>query len=78
MSLIVADNGGGVDEKHLKHLTDRFYRVYGHDKSGSGLGLNIVSQLVDLHKGSILLQNATHHTGSKGLVCTLTFPEFYS
>ncbi|MEL6636216.1 MAG: HAMP domain-containing sensor histidine kinase [Bacteroidota bacterium] len=49
----VADNGIGIQEKHLPHLFDRFYRV---DKSrsrsegGSGLGLSIVRHIIDAHR----------------------------
>ncbi len=52
----VADNGNGIEEKHLKHLYDRFYRV---DKSrsrsvgGSGLGLSIVKHIIEAHKQTI-------------------------
>lgn len=52
----ISDNGIGVEEKHLKHLFDRFYRV---DKSrsrahgGSGLGLSIVKHILEAHGQSI-------------------------
>ncbi len=52
----VSDNGQGIEEKHLKHLFDRFYRV---DKSrsrregGSGLGLSIVKHIIEAHGQSI-------------------------
>lgn len=52
----VSDNGIGIEEKHLKHLFDRFYRV---DKSrsraqgGSGLGLSIVKHILEAHGQSI-------------------------
>ena len=52
----VADNGLGIEEKHLNHLFDRFYRV---DKSrsrlmgGSGLGLSIVKHILEAHGQSI-------------------------
>ncbi len=52
----VSDNGPGIEEKHLKHLFDRFYRV---DKSrsrelgGSGLGLSIVKHILEAHGQSI-------------------------
>ncbi len=52
----VADNGKGIEERHLKHLYDRFYRV---DKSrsrvqgGSGLGLAIVKHIIEAHKQTI-------------------------
>ena len=72
--LRVSDNGGGVDDKHLEHLTKRFYRVYGNDTAGSGLGLNIVIQLVELLKGTLTLSNKDLD-GKRGLCCELSFPK---
>jgi two-component system phosphate regulon sensor histidine kinase PhoR len=52
----VSDNGIGIEEQHLNHLFDRFYRV---DKSrsraqgGSGLGLSIVKHILEAHGQSI-------------------------
>ncbi|THF79594.1 two-component sensor histidine kinase [Cohnella fermenti] len=51
-----ADTGIGIEEKHLPHLFERFFKV---DKSrnrsagGSGLGLSIVRKIVDMHGGTI-------------------------
>ena len=52
----ISDNGIGINEKHLNHLFDRFYRV---DKSrsrelgGSGLGLSIVKHILEVHDQTI-------------------------
>ena len=47
--LSVADNGKGIPTKHIKHLTERFYRVdnsrVNHSES-TGLGLAIVKHII--------------------------------
>jgi two-component system phosphate regulon sensor histidine kinase PhoR len=52
----IADNGIGVEEKHLKHLFDRFYRVdksRSRESGGSGLGLAIVKHVLEAHNQSV-------------------------
>jgi two-component system phosphate regulon sensor histidine kinase PhoR len=66
----VSDNGIGIEEGHLKHVFDRFYRI---DKSrsrvkdvvggGSGLGLAIVKHLVEAH-GQTISVRSTINVGS--------------
>lgn len=56
----IADNGIGIEEKHLNHLFDRFYRV---DKSrtresgGSGLGLSIVKHMIEAHHQTVTIRS---------------------
>lgn len=53
---VITDNGKGIPQESLKHLTEAFYRV---DKSraraqgGVGLGLALCSKIVKMHNGSI-------------------------
>jgi two-component system OmpR family sensor kinase/two-component system phosphate regulon sensor histidine kinase PhoR len=57
-----SDTGKGVEEKYLKSIFERFYRINEgrtRDKGGSGLGLPIVKEAVDFHKGEILVKNRT-------------------
>lgn len=62
----VADDGLGIEEKHLPRLFERFYRV---DKSrarnigGSGLGLAIVKHIVEAH-GETIKVRSTENVGS--------------
>jgi signal transduction histidine kinase len=67
----VADNGSGVEEKHLPYLFESFYRVdkgRSRQLGGTGLGLAIVKNAVTIHGGTITVDNAP--TG--GLVFTFT------
>ena len=59
-----SDTGKGVEQKHLPLLFDRFYRVdagRSRKTGGSGLGLSIVKNAVEIHQGTISVQNK--HTG---------------
>ena len=52
----VFDNGRGMPEEAIKHITEAFYRV---DKSrsraqgGAGLGLTLCKEVIQLHGGTI-------------------------
>ncbi|MGD9426489.1 quorum sensing histidine kinase QseC [Pantoea sp. NSTU24] len=48
-SLSVEDNGEGLSDADRQRLGERFWRPPGQEKSGSGLGLSIVSRIAQLH-----------------------------
>ena len=63
----IEDNGIGIARKHQRRIFEKFYRVtkgnLAHKAKGTGLGLNIVKQIVDNHGGQIRV-NSTLGTGS--------------
>lgn len=71
----VADDGPGIDEKHLSRLFERFYRV---DKSrsrhqgGTGLGLSIVKHIMESHHQSINVRS----TVDRGSTFAFTLKKF--
>ena len=71
--LRVVDEGKGLKETNTKKIFDRFYSNR-PDNFGehSGLGLNIVKNLVDLHGATI---NASNNTAQKGANVEIVFPK---
>lgn len=58
----ITDNGIGIPEKYRKQIFDRFFRVPTgnvHDVKGFGLGLFYVKTIIQAHRGSISVGNAT-------------------
>jgi len=54
VTVLVEDNGLGIDKKDLPHIFDRFYRAdRARTKDGYGLGLAIAKKIVNNHNGSI-------------------------
>lgn len=56
----ISDTGSGVLDEDKNKLFDRFYRGdKSRSSSGSGLGLSLVLAIVNLHKGTITLEDNT-------------------
>jgi signal transduction histidine kinase/DNA-binding response OmpR family regulator len=71
--LRVADSGVGIGAADLEHIFERFRRVEGtraRTHEGSGIGLALVRDLVELQHGSISVES----TPSKGSCFTVTLP----
>lgn len=59
--LSVVDEGGGIPEASLRHLTEAFYRVdkaRARVKGSAGLGLALCDKIVQLHHGTMEFESA--------------------
>lgn len=72
LRIVIADNGKGMDEKTLASLFDRYYRGTDTDgpPNGTGLGMAIAKQLIELHHGNISVSSKLHH----GTTITIRLP----
>ncbi len=70
--IIVEDSGIGIKKDKISYLFNKFYTAneYGNATSGAGLGLNIVKNIVDLHKGTINVESKVN----KGTKITVRIP----
>jgi signal transduction histidine kinase len=67
----VEDRGGGMDEETRRHIFDRFYRGESTAMvAGSGLGMSIAKEIIDIHGGRIEIASAP----GEGTTVTLWIP----
>ena len=72
--LTVADQGLGIEQRHIPRLTERFYRVdkaRSRQSGGTGLGLAIVKHIIGRHDGELQIVSQLE-IGSR---FTCVFPE---
>lgn len=66
----VKDSGVGIPDEALGRLGRPFERVEGTDVPGTGLGLSLVRQMVELHGGTFKLESVL----GEGTTATLSLP----
>jgi len=69
----VSDTGQGISEEDLLHIFDRYYQgsqAKRKRSGGSGIGLTVVKELVEAHKGKVWVESAP----GKGSTFFFTLP----
>lgn len=64
LELSVNDNGVGIAEDSMKSVFNKFYQADNQDirkPAGSGLGLSVCKQIVELHQGSIFASSSLNN-----------------
>jgi signal transduction histidine kinase len=71
ITIKIDDNGKGMDSAELDSLFERYYRGTNTTRTeGTGLGMAIAKQIVELHGGSILVESEL----GKGTCVTVDLP----
>jgi len=68
--LSVIDQGPGIPPEERERVGQRFYRVLGTEREGSGLGLSIAQRIAEIHRASLQLADGP---GGIGLRVTVAF-----
>ena len=68
---VISNKGEGVPPNKLPHIFDRFYRANdSHNGAGSGLGLALAKEIVEIHKGELSVSS----TPNKQTTFTVSLP----
>ncbi|NLR67522.1 substrate-binding domain-containing protein [Chitinophaga varians] len=70
VSIKVVDSGFGLNPQDKAHIFDFFYYGDVHNQNGSGIGLALSKEFVELHHGTIVAESEKN----KGTAFTITLP----
>jgi PAS domain S-box-containing protein len=68
----ICDNGSGIDRASLGHIFEPFFTT--KTDTGTGLGLWVVAELVERHKGAIHV-HSSHTAGKTGTAFSIFLPQ---
>ena len=71
VDLIVADNGRGIEERHLARIGERYFTTKG--SAGNGLGLAISKKILAEHRGRMRVRSSVR-PGRTGTVFKVSLP----
>lgn len=71
--LSITDRGPGIRKKDLPHIFERFYKGESQNKDGLGLGLFLVKNIIDQHKGNVSVLSKLN----QGTTFTITLPLYF-
>ena len=69
VSIAIADQGCGISKEDLPHVKEKFYKA-NVSVRGSGIGLAVTSEIINLHKGKIEIDSEE----GKGTLVTIYLP----
>jgi len=67
LDISVRDTGCGIEEKHMRNVMEPFYTT---KEKGTGLGLAVVSRIVESHGGKLRIESEP----GKGTQCNIVLP----
>ncbi|WP_105301106.1 sensor histidine kinase [Anaerococcus marasmi] len=67
LKISILDQGHGFTGEDLLYATDQFYQgdKSRHSKENYGIGLFVAEQIIEMHSGSLILENRTDTIGAK-------------
>ncbi|HQU40186.1 MAG TPA: ATP-binding protein [Chitinophagales bacterium] len=65
LKIRVSDSGPGISQDEVDRIFERFYQVEGTEDTGTGIGLSLVKELVELHHGQITVESSRQGTTFK-------------
>ncbi|MFC2091896.1 ATP-binding protein [Elusimicrobiota bacterium] len=74
IEIAVIDTGSGIPKEMCDKIFDRFQQVHGHSKGGTGIGLNVSKEIVEIHGGKIWVDSEL----GKGSEFKFTLPRITS
>ncbi|WP_281310092.1 two-component regulator propeller domain-containing protein [Flavobacterium flavigenum] len=70
-TVTISDNGNGINEKDIAKIFDRFYQSKNGRKQhseGTGIGLHLTRSIVELHGGTIFVENNPQNSGCRFII----------